>query len=543
MVIVHTTVATKADEAGAEVNKAEWNDDHEIGSTSVVPNTDSTTNLGAATLRFATLHVDEILGGIISADDNTITSIGASEIEPGIISGLGILSTPVAADTFMMNDAGSLKEVSMSVLEFTAGQISAPITITESALGALGAAETIDLSTANFFSATLDDDTAITFSNPPASGTFQKFTIHFTQDSTGGFIPTFTDTTSGTPIFNTASGSVTALVAYTFDGGTTYFLFNTAENPLTTKGDLYGFDTANARLAVGTNDHVLTADSAEALGVKWATTLTSFFATGFTYAIDIVAGLGINSTPAASDTIMMLDSGALKEVSMSVMTFTSNQISDLPASSIHNFLSEQHADSVSQAVSNGGLVVGGSSSWDVLAISATGAIPHVSADNALSYLVRGTSDEVLTSTATSVVWSAATGGTTPTKFFDQNNSNFDTSSTVYIDVTNLLLTLPNITGGVYHAQIYILAAAEVTTPVGARNSRYQVLQDDVLVTNSPQADWGFTWQIGTALFIQASSGFAFGDTDGTVLQIQVKVSAGDGCRTYNQSAIGGLAFG
>lgn len=39
---------------------------------------------------------------------------------------------------------------------------------------------------------------------------------------------------------------------------------------LTTKGDLLTFDTDLARLAVGTNNQVLTADSAQATGVKWA---------------------------------------------------------------------------------------------------------------------------------------------------------------------------------------------------------------------------------------------------------------------------------
>lgn len=43
-----------------------------------------------------------------------------------------------------------------------------------------------------------------------------------------------------------------------------------ASDPLTTKGDLFGFDTDAARIPVGTNNQVLTADSAEALGVKWA---------------------------------------------------------------------------------------------------------------------------------------------------------------------------------------------------------------------------------------------------------------------------------
>lgn len=39
---------------------------------------------------------------------------------------------------------------------------------------------------------------------------------------------------------------------------------------LTTKGDLHGYDTGQARIPVGTNDQVLTADSGEGLGLKWA---------------------------------------------------------------------------------------------------------------------------------------------------------------------------------------------------------------------------------------------------------------------------------
>jgi len=47
--------------------------------------------------------------------------------------------------------------------------------------------------------------------------------------------------------------------------------FNASNPPLTTKGDLYGFSTVPARVAVGTNGQVLTADSTNANGVAWAT--------------------------------------------------------------------------------------------------------------------------------------------------------------------------------------------------------------------------------------------------------------------------------
>ena len=44
-----------------------------------------------------------------------------------------------------------------------------------------------------------------------------------------------------------------------------------AASPLTTKGDVYTYSTTDARLAVGTNGQVLTADSTAATGIKWAT--------------------------------------------------------------------------------------------------------------------------------------------------------------------------------------------------------------------------------------------------------------------------------
>lgn len=46
-------------------------------------------------------------------------------------------------------------------------------------------------------------------------------------------------------------------------------------SPLTTKGDVLAFSTVNARLPVGTNGQILTADSTQTLGVKWAANAAS----------------------------------------------------------------------------------------------------------------------------------------------------------------------------------------------------------------------------------------------------------------------------
>lgn len=54
----------------------------------------------------------------------------------------------------------------------------------------------------------------------------------------------------------------------------TYVLANAGASPLTTKGDLYTFDTDNQRLPVGANGKVLAANSAEATGLEWVDQFT-----------------------------------------------------------------------------------------------------------------------------------------------------------------------------------------------------------------------------------------------------------------------------
>jgi len=129
--------------------------------------------------------------------------------------------------------------------------------------------------------------------------------------------------TAGTATVTTAG----SLALTQWEGGQLYFTSTSASIffdyiqagtsiPLTTKGDLFGFDTANARIPIGSNNQVLTADSAQALGLKWATpssgtvvkvqAATSNTQVSVSTGTFIDTGLTVSITPSASTSKVLI---------------------------------------------------------------------------------------------------------------------------------------------------------------------------------------------------------------------------------------------
>jgi hypothetical protein len=113
------------------------------------------------------------------------------------------------------------------------------------------------------------------FTAPNSFSRAQPAFTDISGNATNAQLPTYTNHgvalgTGAAGLASTAAG--TAGQVLTSNGPSadpTYQAAGTA-SPLTTKGDLYGFSTVNARLPVGTDGFVLTADSTQTLGVKWA---------------------------------------------------------------------------------------------------------------------------------------------------------------------------------------------------------------------------------------------------------------------------------
>jgi len=199
----------------------------------------------------------------------------------------------------------------MALQTFTTGQVLTAAQV--SALQANDYNQTVSTKTANYV-LTIADLGSRVFMNAAGATTITVNTGIFAAGDTlwlgniGAGACVVTAGTATVSKFSTAS-----LTLSQYQGAFLYFvstgvaiLYSDAAGasfPVTTKGDLFGYDTAAARIPVGTNNQVLTADSAQALGVKWATPSSG-------------GGMTLISTTSFTGTVLTLSSiaGTYKEL-------------------------------------------------------------------------------------------------------------------------------------------------------------------------------------------------------------------------------------
>lgn len=166
----------------------------------------------------------------------------------------------------------------MAKQTFTTGQVLTAAQMTNLQQTALGGGSPVQ-KTASYVLTAADAGTTIQMNSAGTTtvtvntGLFAAGDTVFIQNIGAGV----STITAGTATVTTAG----SLALTQWEGGTLYFTSASAaiffdyiqagvSIPLTTKGDVLGFDTAIARIPIGANDTVLTADSTQALGLKWA---------------------------------------------------------------------------------------------------------------------------------------------------------------------------------------------------------------------------------------------------------------------------------
>ena len=207
-----------------------------IGGTAALSilNTTATQGQTAFTGSYTAGSVIVTLNGVILTDtvDYTATDGTTVTLSTGADAGdeVGIIGFPtfVVADTLSLSGGTLTGPLTGTSASFSSGTVSGEFIAgsyneTYVSLSA-GASVDIDCETGNVFALTTDQNTTLTFSNPPASGTAYGFMLKLTAGGTHTITyPASVDWAAATAPDAPASGETDVLVFTTTDGGTTWY--------------------------------------------------------------------------------------------------------------------------------------------------------------------------------------------------------------------------------------------------------------------------------------------------------------------------------
>ena len=240
-------------------NTYEWRDAISFGS-----NTNDVSSVGTMGSSPSNTRADHVHRGV-----HAITAAGSNALygDVNLVAGTGMGIT-VAGQNVRFDSSGAVA-AGTYFLASDGGQG------VRALLGAVGTTETIDLGNGLYQRLTLNANCTVSFTGW-TSGTYCEVSLRLTEDATGGWTPTFSGVTwvgGTTPTHTTTAGTSTEYAFWSDDGGATIvggqLGAGGSASPLTTKGDLWGYSTVDARVSGGNDDQILAARSTEMTGLRW----------------------------------------------------------------------------------------------------------------------------------------------------------------------------------------------------------------------------------------------------------------------------------